>query len=432
MKKLVYFLLFAVISINLSAFDYELKSAVKHPTKNEIFIAGTFNTMLVIDSETGKTIKTFAVEEPLSKICFTKSQNHILGLGTSGVYQINPETGETTAFFKGFGFKIHDFSPYFTEIKAWGETAVNIYDSETGSIFKEIKTDFQPYLCVFDNSFENIYVISSKIEMPNEKDFLSAEIQKSESYNTYNSAYTKKQEDGSGSIIKMYNIETGEVVRTINCPFDFAGRFSFTFLPLDDKLIIADWDGVFSIDNNGITTAIESEFATFAYASAYSNDKNNICIASTKSGSLFNIENNTWKEFDVKDNYEFAYTADIFSLENNFWLLSKDYSLICIDINGNKLKSFKINDAGEEGFNVYYTNGYSKKEDRDKEAAIINSLLTQKSLPLIDLEENLDVKKVVIANFKTSAEAIKFIEELKDNKLQYLTLVAPADRLKSE
>ncbi|PLX08803.1 MAG: hypothetical protein C0596_05765 [Marinilabiliales bacterium] len=430
MKRLFYFALFAIISINVAAFDFELSSVVKHPDKNEIFIAGTFKTIIVLDSETGKTIRTFAVDEPISDIEFNQDASMLLAQVKSKLFLLNPESGEELFSKNGYSFQLFEQCPYFIELKAYGDTKVILYDSKNTDVVKEIPLNFQPKECAFDKEFNNIFITSAKIEIGNseEKKTLSGKVEKSESYNCYNSAYIKKQDDGFGSYILKFDIKNDEISKKITCPFDFTATYGFSLLPKGNEIFIADWDMVIKVDKKDISTAIECEDATFNYASNFSDNENFICIASTKTGILYDIENSEWKEFDLRDSFEFAYTTDIISYDEKIWLLSKDYTLIAMNYSGEKLDNFKIDDAGDEGFNVYYHNGYSKQEDRDKEAAIINSLLTEMSFENINLEDYIGKSDVVLANFKTATEAQNFCKQLKDNKLQYVTKIAPADR----
>lgn len=430
MKKLFYFALSAIITINVSAFDFELSSIAKHPEKNEIFVAGTFKTIIVVDSETGKTIKTFAVDEPISNIEFNEDASLLLAQGKTKLFLLESESGEELFSVGGYDYQIFKESPYFIEKKAYGDTKIIIYDSKTTDLIKEIPLDFQPKECAFDKDFNNIYITSAKIEIGNstEKKALGKKVEKSEGYNCYNSAYIKKQDDGYGAYILKYDIKNDEVSKKITCPFDFTATYGFTILPKEDEIFIADWDMVIKIDKKDISTAIECEDATFNYASNFSDNENFLCIASTKTGILYNIEKSEWKEFDLRESFEFAYTTDIISFDEKIWLLSKDYTLISMNYHGEKIDSFKIDNAGDEGFNVYYHNGYSKQEDRDKEASIINIILTEMSLENINLEDHIGESDVVIANFKTVTEAQKFCRALKDNQLQYVTKIAPADR----
>jgi WD40 repeat protein len=434
MKKLAYLILLISISFSSSAFDFELSSAVKHPVKNEIFIGGTFKTIIVIDSGNGKTLRTFAIDEGISDLQFTPDGSTLLATGSSKLIMLNPDSGEVLNTVNGYSFQLFELSPYFTEIKAYGDTKVNLYSSITGELLQEIKVEFQPKNCAFDKDFKNFFILSSKIEIGNsdEKKSLMDKVEKSESYNCYNSAYLKKQEDGYGSYILQYNIEKKEVSKSIICPFDFSGTFAFSMLTSNDQIYIADWNMFVKVNKKNISSATECKDACFAYAANYSEDRNFMCISSTKSGNIYDIQKAKWLKFDLRQNYEFAYSTDIFSFDEKFWILSKDYTLISMSYLGEKADNFKIDDAGDEGFNVYYNNGYSKIEDRNKEAVIINTLLTEKSIENINLEDYIGESDVTIANFKTHTEAEIFCKSLKDNKLQYITKIAPADRITKE
>ena len=67
-----------------------------------------------------------------------------------------------------------------------------------------------------------------------------------------------------------------------------------------------------------------------------------------------------------------------------------------------------------------YANGFSKKEDRDKEASIINAVYTQLGLTSIDLEKYAGTSDVLIGEFESYEKAYKVMEMFKNNKLQYL------------
>lgn len=428
MKKFYPIIALLLISINSFAFDYELSSAVNRPRTNEVFVGGTFNTIIVFDISTGKTLRSFELPNGITDMQFNLEGQILLAISSAKAFLINPDDGSLVNTINGSAFQLFAFSPYFIDIKKYGDTKAIIYDSSNGEKIKEVRCDFQPKVCGFDQDFKALYILSAKTEIGeiDEKKFLSQKIEKTQIYNCYNSAYTAKQEDKNGSFLIKYDIEKATIVANYTCPFAFTGSFALAIIPVGENIYIADWDMLVQIDKNGISTAIECEKAGFAYANRHSPDFSQIIIASTKMGNIFNTTNGQWSPYDLRAGNEFTYTVSIFFINDKTWLLSKDYTLASMNKNGTKSTAWKINEGGEKGFSVYYTNGYSKKEDRDKEAFIINTELTKLGQQNIDLEQFIGKGDVVLGKFKTVIDAEAFIKTLKSNKLQYLTKIAPA------
>ncbi|HNQ68102.1 MAG TPA: hypothetical protein PKN32_06980 [Bacteroidales bacterium] len=428
MNKIISILIFSLITQFSFAFDFELSAAVKRPSSNEVFVGGTFNTIIVFDIEKGETVRYFKIEKGIKDLQFDKKGKILLAASTSTAYLINPDDGNLITAINGSDIQLFAESPYFIDMKKYGDTKVVLFDTDSGKKLKEIRIGFQPKVCGFDKEFKTLYVVSSKnnIGPEEESKHLLKIIEKSTLYNCYNQAYTSKQADNSGAYIYKYDIKNDTEISNIVCPFDFTGTFALLITPTENDIYISDWDMLIKIDINNITTAIECNRAAFAYANHTTVDYKNIIIASTKSGNIYNILESKWIEFNLRENNELVYTADIFSTEDRIWLLSKDYTLISMNYNGEKDKEFKINNAGEKGFSVYYHNGYSKKEDRDKESEIINQELNVLSLPNIDLEQFIGKSDVILATFSTVTEAEEFIKNLKNNKLNYITRIAPA------
>lgn len=429
MNKIALILVLTFFTQLSFAFDFELSSAVKRPGSNEVFVGGTFNTIIVFDIEKGETLRWFKIEKGIKDLQFDKKGKTLIAASSSTVYLIDPDNGNNTGTISGNSFQLFAESPYFVDLKKYGDTKVVLYETDSGKKLKEVRVGFQPKICGFNEDFSVLYVVSSKnnISPEDEKKHLFQKVEKSTMYNCYNQAYTSKQEDNSGAFIYVFDLKNNIEISTIICPFDFTGTFALSLTPTDNNIYISDWDMFLKIDDNNITTAIECPKAGFAYADHTTANLENIIISSTKSGNIYNIPESKWIEFNLRENNELVYTTDIFSTEDRIWLLSKDYTLVSMDYNGIKDKEFKINYAGEKGFSVYYHNGYSKKEDRDKEAEIINNELKSLSLPNIDLEQFIGKSDVILATFSTVTEAEEFIKNLKNNKLNYITRIAPAE-----
>jgi WD40 repeat protein len=428
MKKFTIIILALLAALQSFAFDNELSSVAVKPGTNEAYIAGTFTTIIVFDLETGKTLRTFEVPNEVIKLQFNPDGNVLIAASKAECYLINPLDGTIISTIKGNVFYLAPQSPYFVDLRQYGDTKAMLYNSTTGEKVKELRTDFQPKACGFDKDFKKLYVLSAKIEIgaDKEKEILAKKLEKSTGYNCYNSAYTAKQEDKNGSLIAVFDLPDGNLTETITCAYDFNGSFALAVIPVGKEIFISDWDMLVKIDASGKSHPIECEKAGFAYANAFINDFSQIVISSTKSGNIFNVLSSQWTAYDLKNNFEFTYTASIFFHDNQTWLLSKDYTLASMNKSGEKSKYLKIDNLGDKGVAVYYYNGYSKKEDRDKEAAIINAELSKLGQQNIDLEQFIGKGDVVIANFKTVTEAENFTKTLKDNKLQYITKIAPA------
>lgn len=430
MKKVFIILASILIAASLFAFDNELSCMAIKPGTNELYVGGTFTSIFVVDIKTGETLKSITTEQGINDMQFSPDGKYLIGATSNKVYFIDTESGKNFKVISGTSFQLFDNSPYFADNAWYGDIGTKVYDSNTGEIIKEFALDFKPEACGFNEDFSEIIIVSQEIEIKSseERKFLKNDITKVDGYNVYNSAYIKQKEDGKGSTILTFNMKDGKHISSFTSPFSYSGAFGISIFKAKKDIFIAAWDVLVSIDRKGVSTAIECEDASFAYAANHTYDGRYMCVSSTKDGYLFDlIEGKSFKSFDLREGSEFAYSCDIISFDNKIFVLGKDYTISSLDYDDELKVIYKIDRGNENGFGVYYYNGFTKKEARDKEEAIINSALEAYKMDKIDLETDLGKSDFQIATFKTVEEAKTFIDILDDNGLQYIVKIAPIE-----
>jgi WD40 repeat protein len=425
MKRSLLFCICLITAISSYSFENDLASICLRPGTDEIFVGGEFETVFVIDKKDGRELRRLTVENGALDMQFSPDGKHLIVVDENKVHLLNPETGEETYFVKASNARLFENSPYFIDADWIYTKSIIVYSTTDGSqVFKYTPT-FKPLDAGFDAEFKELIILGRSMEIKGEKKLIQNEVKKPEKYNVYRKAYFEKQANKKGAGFEVINMDTKTSVLKVELPYETAKSFGLSISKYKDDYYISCWDMLLRIDNQGRAFPIECSEATYAYTTNAVSKAKQILVASTKQGYLYNCESNQFVSFDARSEREFAYSTDVAESDDLIYLLNKDFTISVLNKKAMVIKRMKIDNSNGKGFGIYYTNGYSKKEDRDKEASIINSVLESMGMPKIDLEENIGDHNLLIGIFESIEEAEKFKKELKSKSLSYITKIAP-------
>jgi len=413
-----------LMTIYVSAFDNELTSICHRHGTDELYAGGEFNTIFVVNKKTGATTRQIKIATKVLDLQFNQSGSKLIYHDGSKVYLLNPETGEESYSFKAESIQLFENSPYMVNAD-WFSGMVTVYSTEDGSPVFEIKPDFDVLKTGLNEKRDQLIIVGREMEIKGEKDLIQEKIAPAEDYNVYNKAYVEQQEDEKGTSFLVFDINTkAELLRTI-LPYSPSASFGMSVSKYKEDFYISGWDAMLKIDKTGKAFPIQSDKATFAYATNATGNGQYILVSSTKDGFVYNCETKTIFGFDAKSDNEFSYSKDISYNGEEIYLLAADYTIAIMNGKGMVLKRFKIENSSAEGFGIYYYNGFTKKEARDKEAAVINATLTKWKMETIDLESAIGKSDFLIGVFQKLEDAEAFAKEMDDNGLEYITKIAP-------
>lgn len=426
--KTILVLFIAFLGHQAMAFENDLRAICHRPGTNELYVGGEFNSVFVVDSKSGETIRQFSIEGGLTDMQFDPEGNQLIVASNNKLYFVDPESGEKKRTVNGAKFVLFENSPYFLDVAWYGNKSVRVFSTKDAAVVFEHKNESAPFYASMSADFSELFIIYKEEEIKKEKNLVLAPTEEGDGYNVYNKAYVKQEKDGKGSRFVSVDMNSKSVQIDVTIPYSSSGSYGTSFSKFGENYYLASWDVFLRIDSKGGAYPISYSGATFAYATNHSSDGKFIMVLSTKEGFSYNCENGTFHPVSVKENSEFAYSTDIIDVNGNFITLAKDYSVNEVTYDGSLENRFKITRSSNgKGFGVYYYNGYSKKEDRDKEAAIINAQLQELEMDVIDLETDPGKSDFLIGIFPTETEATEFTETLDSEGLSYLTKVAPIE-----
>ncbi len=427
MKRITLFLFAILFAQTIFAFKNELTSICKRPGSNELYIAGEFKTILIVDVHTKKSLRTIKTDGIVKDFQFSPDGQNLLVYTGNTVNFLNPETGEITRSIKGNNVRLFEKSPYFIDADRYMSKSIKVYSTNDASLIFEHKPNFPILDAGFNADFSELLILGDGMDIKKEKSLIRTETTPVSGYNVYNKAYVEQQKDNKGSGFQVVDLKTKNLLLDVVIPYKTAKSFGLSVSKYKDAYFIACWDMFLKIDNKGMASPLENSDATFAYAANHTNDGQYIYVASSKSGYIYNSETAQFTPFNLKTGSESSYTADISELNDTVYHLAKDYSVAMMDKTGKILSKFEVTNDTGNGFGVYYYNGFTKKEARDKEALIINNNLEALGMEKIDLETAIGKSDFLLGVFKTKDDAEKFMEALKKNGLEYLIESAPIE-----
>jgi len=424
MKNVLTLVAVLLSSVWTLAFEYDLRAICKNPQANELFVGGEFNTILVIDEQTGNEIRRFATTFDCIDLQFSQDGKTLLAAASDYVYLLNPETGEQTAKVKAAGARLFENAPYFIDADWIFTKAVKVYSSNDGSQQFVYTPEYRPLDAGFNADYTELIVLGKEEEIKGEKKLIQTKIEEADGYNVYNKAYVDQQADDKGAGFTVIDMGSKQVKLDVKIPYATAKSYGLSISKFGDNYYVAAWDIFIKIDKAGNAFPLETNEATFAYAVNSTFDSKHIVVASTRSGYVYDCSSEQFISFDCSDGGGFAYSTDITELNGTTYMLNKDYSICQLNDKGMVKKTIQICNELSGKIAVYYRNGYSKKEDRDKEAAIINNLLTAKGQTAVDLE-NQSSDYVQIGIFENVRIAQEYVKALDDAGLNYAVSIAP-------
>ncbi|MFT4600107.1 MAG: hypothetical protein ACI857_000277 [Arenicella sp.] len=427
MKKGI-LLLILMLSLTFSfAFDNDLTSICLRPGTTEMYIGGEFKTIFVIDKKTGAEIRRLTVEKRVIDLQFSPDGKNLIVFDGQKVMLMNPETGAETYSLKGSRVRLFENSPYFIDSDLNYSGSVVVYSTTDGSqVFKHTPT-FKPLDASFDSEFKELIILGKSMDIKGEKNLITKKVEESDGYNVYNKAYVDQQSDKKGSGFEVIDIESKSSKINVVLPYQTAKSFGLSISKFNENYYLSCWDMMLKIDKEGMSSPISCSDATFAYATNALQNSKTIMVSSTKNGFVFNCENEEYITFDARENNEFAYSTDITYDHDLIYVLNKDFTISILNEKSMVVNRIKIDNSTGKGFGVYYYNGYSKKEARDKEANIINEVGATLDLPVINLEDYIGSGDVLIGTFDSIEKAEEFKKRIKSKGLSYITKIAPIE-----
>ncbi|HLP11781.1 MAG TPA: hypothetical protein VK177_07570 [Flavobacteriales bacterium] len=411
------------------AFKGDLTQLVKRPGKNELYVCGEFKTVFVLDAKTGETIRTFSVDEAgITSLQFTPDGSILLAANYNTVHLLDPNTGSKLKSIKGANFILSQAGKYIINMDRWGKK-VQLLNSSDGTIINTIACDFEPVYASLSPESDKLYIMGNAQEIKNEKSLLTQEVKAVAGYNTYNKAFMDQQADKKGAAFLEVDVNSFKAKPVVMIPYT-PGMSTFGKLisAYNTNIYIMSFEMFIKVDKSGKAYPMETDLSNFAYAAENTSTGRYIVNASGLKGFIYDCETNKYASYNAADFMSSVYAMDICTSNDTIYLLGSDYTILTMDTKGNVYKKFRLSNPGEGiKFGTYYTNGYTTKELRDKEALIVNTLLKEKSLPEIDLETSLSNgdKEPLIGAFSTYEEASDFVKELKERKLNYVVKIYP-------
>lgn len=425
-QKLIFSAILALFTFqSANAFDNELTSICHRPGTDELYAGGEFNTIFVVNKMTGVTTRQIKIDTKVLDLQFNQSGSKLIYHDGSKVHMLNPETGEELYSFKASGIQLFENSPYMVDADWIFTGAVTVYSTEDGSPIFDIKPDFKVLKVGLNEKRDQLIIVGREMEIKNEKGLVQEKVELEEGYNVYNKAYVNQQEDEKGMGFLVIDLTTKAQILNVILPYSTSASFGTSISKYKDNYYISGWDVLLRIDATGKAFPISSDKATFAYATNVAGSGQYILVTSTKDGFIYNCETKAIFGFDAKEDSEFSYSKDISYNGEEVYLLAADYTIAVMNTKGMVQKRIKIQNNSAEGFGIYYYNGFTKKEARDAEAAIINATLSKHGRETIDLESAIGKSDFLVGIFQTVEEAEKFAKEMDDNGLQYITKIAP-------
>ncbi|MCG8574597.1 MAG: hypothetical protein MI810_06920 [Flavobacteriales bacterium] len=427
MKNRLTLLILMLTSALSFSFKNDLSTICVRPDSDELFIGGEFKTIFVIDKNSGTELRRISLESKAIDMQFSENGEHLLVFDGSKVMFLHPETGEEKMFVKAGSALLYEDSPYFIDCDWIFTKSVTVYSTEDGSVVLKHTPEFDPLNAGFDAEFKELIILGRSQEIKSEKKLIVKRVEQEDSYNIYNKAYVEQQDDKKGSGFEVVDIESKSSKLKVEIPYITSNSFGLSISKFKEHYFLSCWDMLLKVDNAGMVMPISCSDATFAYATNSIQEGKKIMVSSTKEGFVYDCETEQIIPFNAKSDNEFVYSKDITFDKNKTYMLNADYTVSVFNEKLVVTNRFKIDNSTGNGFGVYYYNGYSKKEDRDKEATIINKVGKAYEIDLIDLEQFIGSGDVLIATFETIEKAEEYSSKLDAEGLSYITKVAPIE-----
>lgn len=419
---------FAIVFINLaSAFEYDITSLCKHPNQPLLYVAGSYQTILIVNAENGTPQGQIDLDYNVDDMEFTTDGSELIVFDGRNIHFINPETGAESRNFKGDDVEFYANAPYFTDI-SWMDKAIKVYSTKDGALVGSVKVEFSPLGAGFNSDFTELIVLSREHEISKEKSLINHTVEPIDGYNPFNSAYIKQQNDDEGSDFVVYNIPTMEEKLHTIIPYKTSNSFDLTISGHLGNYYLSCWDMLIRVDHTGKAFPIEPDDCSFTQTSSASSDGKYLVLASSEKGLLYDCSNQKLMSFDVSAEFMAPTTSDAVCTKDAVYMISEDYSIVTMNYLGQSTKRFQLSETSGPGFGVYYYNGNDEGEDRAAENTIINTTLDNVSQPHVDLNHTESGDYAQIAVFKTLQEALAFIEALDEAGLDYDTRYAPVKK----
>lgn len=414
-----------VFSFQANAFEYDLTSICKHPQRDLLYVSGEFNTILVVDSNTGEVKDQFDTDYSVYQMQFEPNGMHMLVSGNdNSIHFLNPDTGEETKSVQGSAFQLLEEAPYFLDV-SWMDNSVIVYDAKNGNAVTTAKVDFEPLGAGLSSDFSELLVLGRDKDIENEQELIEITVEDTDGYNPFRKTYIEQQTDGEGADFAVFNIASEQFVQQWTLPYTTHKNFDLTIGSYQNGYLLGCWDIMIHVSKEGRCTPIIPEESSFTYASSLSSDGKYLFLSSSEDGNIYDASNKTVKHFNAAEDFMAPITADISISGKTAYLLSENYNVIQLDMNGTQTKQFKIEDGLTNGFGLFYYNGGDAGEEQDLEGVIINEVRASYGWDVIHLEQTENGEYVQIGTFNTLKEVYEMKEKLDDKDLSYEVDYAP-------
>jgi hypothetical protein len=420
--KTILSILLLLSSFSLFSFDNDPQAIALRPGSNELFIGGEFNTIIVLDATSGSNIRQIEVPEKAMEISFNADGSILLVSDYNQVLFYNPETGEKLQTVAIEGAHLFPNSPYFINYQWYRNNTLIVYSVEDASPMYSFENKNPIEYASFNADFSELMIVGRAMDISGEGKLLQKKVEKREGFDPFNNELVKQQNDGKGSSFTVISISGNKTLLDVTIPYTASTSFAFSLTKYKDDYYAIGFDMFIKITKEGLAWPIELANSSFAYAAGASPDQKIIYFGAMGKINTYDCSTGTHFEMDL-DESDPSYAAAYACTSEKVYALNNNMEVHTTNPKGVKQKTVKVRMTSENGFAVYYYNGFTKKEARDKEALIINNVLAEMGLPAIDLESSTGDSDFLLGVFQSQEEAEAFQRRIDDDGLQYITQV---------
>lgn len=418
---IILFSLFLSASISFS-FDNDPQAIALRPGTNELFIGGEFSQIIVIDATSGEHVRQISVPEKAMELTFTKDGSKLLVSDDDQVLYINPDNGEVLQTLSIRGAHLFPNAPYFVSYLWYMNKTITVYDVEDASPLYSFESPNEIESAGFNSDFTELLIFGRSMDISSESKLIHKKVEKREDYDPFNQTLVEQQNDGKGSGFTVISIPENKIKLDVILPYTPSSSFAFNLSKYQEDYFAIGFDLLIKITKDGLAFPIELANSSFVYAAGNSPDQKIIYFGAMGDLNTYDCSTGAHFKMDMGE-AESSYAAAYCTTSDKVYALNQALQVHVTNAKAVKQKTLEAKMKSDSGFGVYYTNGFAKKEARDKEASIINNVLAELGLPQIDLESSIGDSNFLLGVFQSQEEAEAFQQRIDDDGLQYITKV---------
>lgn len=420
--KTVLVLVVSFYSSLLFAFDNDPQAIALRPGKNELFIGGEFSQIVVIDATSGEHLRQISVPEKAMELSFTKDGSKLLVSDDDRVLYINPDNGEVLQTLSIRGAHLFQNAPYFVSYLWYMNKTITVYDVEDASPLYSFESPNEIEYTGFNSDFTELMIFGRSMDISGEGKLVQQKVEERDDYDPFNKALVEQQSDGKGSGFTVISIPENKIKLNVIVPYTPSSSFAFNLTQYKDDYYAIGFEMLIKINKDGLAFPIELANSSFVYAAGNSPDQKIIYFGAMGDLNTYDCSTGTHFKMDMGE-AESSYAADYYTTNDKVYALNQALQVHVTNAKAVKQKTLEARMKSDSGFGVYYYNGFTKKEARDKEASIINNVLAELGLPQIDLESSIGDSNFLLGVFQSQEEAEAFQQRIDEKGLQYITKV---------